>query len=95
MIRRVVFYSGHVQGVGFRYTTERLAKRFEVAGYVRNLDDGRVRLDVQGDPEQVDGLIAEIGRALARYIENKDITDYPPDDSMRRPGEPDAFTVRY
>ena len=39
MIRKVVFYSGRVQGVGFRYTTANLAKRFHVAGYVQNLDE--------------------------------------------------------
>ena len=39
-----VFFSGHVQGVGFRYAVLQVAKEFEVAGYVRNLADGRVQL---------------------------------------------------
>jgi hypothetical protein len=38
--RREVLYEGNVQGVGFRFTTNRVAGRFDVAGYVRNLPDG-------------------------------------------------------
>ena len=40
--RRTVYYSGHVQGVGFRYETRSLANQFDVTGFVQNLDDGRV-----------------------------------------------------
>ena len=42
--RMCVFYSGHVQGVGFRYTAKAVAAGFEVTGTVRNLADGRVEL---------------------------------------------------
>jgi len=48
--RRRLYYSGHVQGVGFRYTCQSLARGFDVAGYVRNLPCGRVELVVEGDP---------------------------------------------
>jgi len=88
MIRKVIYYSGRVQGVGFRYTTANLAKRFEVAGYVQNLDDGRVRLDVQGEPDQVDGLIAAVCQAMAKNIKSQDITDHPPTDAQ-------GFDIRY
>ena len=40
----IAHYSGHVQGVGFRYQTLQVAKGFEVSGYVQNLADGRVLL---------------------------------------------------
>jgi acylphosphatase len=43
-----IFYSGHVQGVGFRYTTKTVATGFEVTGTVRNLPDGRVELIAEG-----------------------------------------------
>ena len=44
-----IFYSGHVQGVGFRYTVKSVAAGFEVNGTVRNLPDGRVELVAEGD----------------------------------------------
>lgn len=46
--RLQIFYSGRVQGVGFRYTVKNLARGFEVAGVVRNLPDGRVELVAEG-----------------------------------------------
>ena len=95
MIRKVVFYSGRVQGVGFRYTTANLAKRFDVAGYVQNLFDGKVRLDVQGSPDQVQGLLNAVDTALASNIKAKDVTEHPVDPDLGDPDEPDAFGVRY
>lgn len=58
--RVTVHYSGTVQGVGFRYTTARLARRFEVAGWVRNLDDGRVELVAEGEPPVVRSFLEAI-----------------------------------
>ena len=46
--RMHIFYSGHVQGVGFRYMTKTVAAGFEVTGTVRNLPDGRVELIAEG-----------------------------------------------
>ncbi len=43
-----IFYSGHVQGVGFRYTAKSVATGYEIAGVVRNLPDGRVELVAEG-----------------------------------------------
>ena len=51
--RMQVFYSGRVQGVGFRYTVKSLAAGFEVAGTVRNLLDGRVELVAEGAREEL------------------------------------------
>lgn len=48
-----VFYTGHVQGVGFRYTVKSVAAGFEVTGAVRNLPDGRVELVAEGEPEEL------------------------------------------
>jgi acylphosphatase len=56
MVARQVFYSGRVQGVGFRYTVKRIAGGFEVTGWVRNLPDGRVEL--QAMSEDADELTA-------------------------------------
>jgi acylphosphatase len=43
-----IFYSGRVQGVGFRYTTKTVATGFDITGIVRNLPDGRVELVAEG-----------------------------------------------
>jgi len=49
-----VFYSGTVQGVGFRYTVKSLARGFEVTGTVRNLPDGRVELVAEGQRHELE-----------------------------------------
>lgn len=48
--------SGVVQGVGFRYFTQRAAAKLQVGGYVKNLRDGRVEVFVMGTPQQLDEL---------------------------------------
>jgi acylphosphatase len=63
-----VFFSGHVQGVGFRYMTLQIAKEFEVSGYVRNLPDGRVELEAEGERAQVAGFVGEVLDRLDAYI---------------------------
>jgi acylphosphatase len=55
-VRMVIYYSGRVQGVGFRYTTKRLALSYDVAGVVRNLPDGRVELIVEGDRSELESF---------------------------------------
>jgi acylphosphatase len=45
-----------------------LARRFEVAGYVRNLADGRVELVVDGEPNELDDFLAAIRREMHPYI---------------------------
>ncbi len=50
---RKFFISGIVQGVGFRFFTQRVAARHQVTGYVTNLNDGRVEVLAQGDESSV------------------------------------------
>jgi len=65
-----VYYEGHVQGVGFRWTVHDLAKGYEVTGTVRNLADGRVELVAAG-PETAAFLKAIRDSALAGHIETE------------------------
>jgi acylphosphatase len=58
--RMEIFYSGHVQGVGFRYTAKTVAAGFEVSGIVRNLSDGRVALIAEGGREELEAFRAAI-----------------------------------
>lgn len=60
MIARQLFFSGHVQGVGFRYSTLRIAQGYPISGFVRNLSDGRVELQIKGAEEDISALINHI-----------------------------------
>lgn len=60
MIAKRVIFEGRVQGVGFRYTVKDLARGFDVCGWVKNLPDGSVELQVMGEPEEVESFIHEI-----------------------------------
>ena len=64
----VVHFSGHVQGVGFRYSTRQVAQGFEVSGQVENLLDGRVRLEIEGEETELRAFLEELKRQLAAYI---------------------------
>ncbi|HSP02401.1 MAG TPA: acylphosphatase [Acidimicrobiales bacterium] len=57
VVRRAVTVTGRVQGVSFRYHTVQQAERLGVTGWVRNHDDGSVRLEVQGPPSAVGELV--------------------------------------
>jgi len=68
-----IFYSGHVQGVGFRFTVRRVATGFEVTGVVRNLPDGRVELVAEGERTELEAFRAAIPDAgLAACIRHED-----------------------
>ena len=70
--RRLVHFSGSVQGVGFRFTARRLAQQFDVTGYVKNLPDGRVEIIVEGLPDQIDAFLQTIHEQMGNYIRNAD-----------------------
>ena len=61
--RAHLFYSGQVQGIGFRYTAERLALELGLTGWVKNLPDGRVELVCEGPKEKIELLIERIPKS--------------------------------
>ncbi len=71
------FFSGRVQGVGFRYQTREIAKGFDVAGYVRNLSDGRVQMEAEGSEKELDAFLAEIEDRLSAYIKKTESVRVP------------------
>jgi acylphosphatase len=72
--RMQVLYSGHVQGVGFRYTVKSAAAGFEVTGTVRNLPDGRVELVAEGPREELEAFRRAIREAgMEHFIRNEDV----------------------
>jgi acylphosphatase len=68
VLHATVTFTGHVQGVGFRYATLQVAKEFEVAGYVKNLPDGRVVLEAEGRSRVVDEFVSALGERMHGYV---------------------------
>jgi acylphosphatase len=64
----IAFFSGRVQGVGFRYAALQVAREFEVAGFVSNLPDGRVLLEAEGDPGEVAAFIAAVEERMHGHV---------------------------
>jgi acylphosphatase len=70
-----VFYSGRVQGVGFRYSAKTVATGFDISGTVRNLSDGRVELTAEGDRAELEAFRAAIRDAgLKPFIRDENVT---------------------
>jgi acylphosphatase len=86
MIRYTVHYSGRVQGVGFRFTARTLATPFAVAGFVENLADRRVRLVIEGEPDQLDGLLKAIAERMIDYIHDVEVHKSPATGEFGTPG---------
>ena len=63
-----IHFSGHVQGVGFRYSALQVAKEFEVAGYVKNLADGRVLVEAEGAPAEITAFVDSLQERMHGYI---------------------------
>jgi len=63
-----VFFSGVVQGVGFRFTARMLASKYKIKGWVMNLSDGRVELAAEGNSEELDSFLEDLQKALKNYI---------------------------
>ena len=83
-----VFFSGHVQGVGFRYSVLQVAKEFDVAGFVSNLADGRVQLEAEGKPADVAAFVDAVQEKMHGYIRKAERSSRP------RPAQFSGFTIR-
>jgi len=89
MIRKTVHFAGRVQGVGFRATSRMLSESFDVTGYVRNLNDGRVELVVEGERNEIGSFLDAIDDRMGILIESVDTSE------TLTNGEYDSFEVRY
>jgi acylphosphatase len=84
----VVHFSGRVQGVGFRYSVLQVAKEYDVTGYVQNLTDGRVLLEVEGEAPDITELVEAIEERMAGYVRQVERS------ASRRPAQFSGFTIR-
>ena len=85
-----VFYEGHVQGVGFRYSVKQIAKGFDVIGWVRNLPDGRVELQASGEPAELSAFLEAIAQSELRAHIKKQTQSPVADPPATR-----GFEIRY
>jgi acylphosphatase len=77
MISIQVFYEGNVQGVGFRWTVRNVAKGFEITGWIRNLSDGRVEMQVNGEEKEVRAFLQAIAESeLSSHIRKQTETPH-------------------
>jgi acylphosphatase len=78
MVAKHIIYKGNVQGVGFRYTSQRIANRHHLTGYVKNLPEGSVEMLAQGKLQDVDDCIEEIQESFGGYIRLAQMNEVPP-----------------
>jgi len=76
--QRIVRFLGNVQGVGFRYTTCRIAAGHEVTGYVRNVPDGSVECVAEGEEAEIDAFLAALADRMGGYIHRQTQQTAPP-----------------
>lgn len=76
MIRYLIIVDGRVQGVGFRYFTQMMAIKYNLTGWCKNLDDGKVQIEVQGLKENIISFIHALnkGNGFSR-IDNMDLNE--------------------
>jgi len=74
-IARLITFKGRVQGVGFRFTSQRIAFRYGLSGFVRNLPDGSVEMLAQGDGENISGCLLDISETFKSYIRDTKIEE--------------------
>lgn len=72
---RTIFFSGNVQGVGFRWTARRISSSFKVYGYVKNLNDGRVELFCEGEKEELNKFLNKLRTEMRYNIKNEKISN--------------------
>ncbi len=70
-----VYFIGRVQGVGFRYSASRMARGYELTGFVRNLIDGRVELIAQGEQKECRAFVKALADEMEGFIREKHATE--------------------
>lgn len=87
--RKCCRFSGHVQGVGFRYTVRNIALQYAVDGYVKNLPDGCVELVIEGADSEMDHMVQAVSDRMGDYIREVNAQSSP------ATGEFDGFFIRH
>lgn len=78
LARRHVYFTGRVQGVGFRCTVQNIAMRYDVGGFVRNTPDGRVELVMEGNSADLDQILGSVKNKMGDFIQDTRVIEDPP-----------------
>jgi len=73
---REVWYTGRVQGVGFRASVLGVSRGFEVTGFVQNLTDGRVYLHAEGSEPELEDFLAQIETSMDGHIRGSEVRSF-------------------
>jgi len=84
-----IYYSGSVQGVGFRFTAESAAQTLGVTGWVKNLEDGRVEVVCEGEEAALNKFLDKIKDIFGGYIRDARI------DPEKATGEFGGFDIKF
>ena len=84
-----IIYSGSVQGVGFRFAAESVARRIGVSGYVKNLPDGSVETVCEGTKVQLDDFLKDMETRMDGYVRNANVYWQP------ATGRYNGFEIRF
>ncbi|MHC4264461.1 MAG: acylphosphatase [Planctomycetota bacterium] len=76
-IGKHITFIGRVQGVGFRYTSYNIARRYQLTGYVKNLADGTVEMMAHGPVDDISACMSDIEEYFGNYIRDTKIQEVP------------------
>jgi len=83
------YFSGRVQGVGFRFTVREMSDNFGIIGWVKNLKDGRVEIVAEAEEGLLHQLLIKINEYFSNYITGSEVTWH------KAIQEFDGFTIRF
>lgn len=89
VVRRVIVYAGHVQGVGFRWCVQNIAMQYDVAGYVRNIPEQQVEVVLEGRSEDINQIARTIQTKMGSFIRETRSSEAPPTHKF------DDFSIQY
>ena len=77
IVRKHIYFSGDVQGVGFRFRSYYIAQSLGLTGWVENMWDGRVEMEVQGTENAIQELLVRIRQQRWIDVTDVEMSDIP------------------
>ncbi len=72
-----ILFKGQVQGVGFRYKAKQISGRFDIAGTIENLPDGRVKLRMEGELSEIEGFFEALLEQTPGFVTDAERSGKP------------------